>query len=118
MEVLDDGALVALEGALGGVGVVGVVRGLRGGGGRGGRGAAGEEVGLEDLEARLARANAHLVHLRRVSPFDVNLRTYRDESRVSHKNERTRIHTSTLRHLCRSPRVIVVVSPFAVSLRR
>ena len=66
----------------------------------------------------LARANAHLVHLRRVSPFDVNLRTYRDESRVSHTNERTRIHTSTLRHLCRSPRVIVVVSPFAVSLRR
>lgn len=80
----------------------------------------GEEEKITASRARegLARANAHLVHLRRVSPFDVNLRTYRDESRVSHANERTRIHTSTLRHLCRSPRVIVVVSPFAVSLRR
>ena len=40
----------------------------------------------------LARANAHLVHLRRVSPFDVNLRTYRDESRVSHSQERAHTH--------------------------
>ena len=68
MEVLDDGALVALEGALGGVGVVGVVRGLRGGGGRGGRGAAGEEVGLEDLEAAAHRHVARSLLLRQ-RPF-------------------------------------------------